>query len=107
MPKRVEFKFDDRSLESLEKMERQGRVPGGAVLSCFPTAQYSVWNCPCCQYPNGEELCVCATHAFRRDNMDMQSMRLCSKCGKCSQHCAWNHTELADGGWGSSNQLLV
>lgn len=27
MPQRVEFSFDDRSLESLEKMERQGRVP--------------------------------------------------------------------------------
>jgi hypothetical protein len=27
VPKRVEFSFDDRSLESVEKMLRQGRVP--------------------------------------------------------------------------------
>lgn len=27
MPKRVVFSFDDRSLESLSKMERQGRAP--------------------------------------------------------------------------------
>lgn len=27
MPKRVEFSFDDRSLESLSKMVRQGRAP--------------------------------------------------------------------------------
>jgi hypothetical protein len=40
--RRVVFSFDERSLEPIERLVRQGRIPGGEVHTCFPTTPPSL-----------------------------------------------------------------
>jgi hypothetical protein len=93
----------------LSHILRRGRFEGGrGQFGETMEVYYIPWNCRCCKQVNtSAESCDCSQKGLRHDPMKLDSVRLCSICRQCSIHCPWNHTQVADGGWGTSETVFI